>query len=113
MEETSRSRGVISQESPEPGYIVVSLTMLAPNPIPAPSTFFSLEISPHFSHPHGICRHISTTLGLNSCTIEHWYLSFFKHNFALLEVPYVLSERMISFEERPMRVKGGIFFTRF
>src|SRR3954467_11925016 len=61
IEETSRSRGVISQESPEPGYIMVSLTVLVPNPIPAPSTFFSLELSPHFSHPHGICRHISTT----------------------------------------------------
>src|SRR3954462_9793551 len=32
------SWGVISQESPEPGYIVVSFTVLVPNPIPAPST---------------------------------------------------------------------------
>src|SRR3954467_3935064 len=32
-------RGVISPESPEPGYIMVSFTVLVPNPISAPSTF--------------------------------------------------------------------------
>src|SRR3954462_2272570 len=63
IEETSRSRGVISTESPEPGYIVASLTVLVPNPIPAPSTSLPLASSPHFSHPYGICRHITTTVG--------------------------------------------------
>src|SRR3954462_1453274 len=63
IEETSRSRGVISTESPEPGYIVVSLTVLVPNPISAPSTSLSLASSPHFSHPYGICRYITTTVG--------------------------------------------------
>src|SRR3954468_20731187 len=58
------SRGVTSTESPEPGYIVVFLTVLVPNPIPAPSTFLSLASSPHFSHPHGICRHFPTTLSV-------------------------------------------------
>src|SRR4051812_23033359 len=56
--------GVISTESPESRYIVVSLTVLVLNPIPAPSTFLSLASSPHFSHPYGICRHITTTTTL-------------------------------------------------
>src|SRR4051812_33711658 len=43
IEQTSRSRGVISPESPEPGYIVVSFTVLVLKPIPAPSTQFILE----------------------------------------------------------------------
>src|ERR1041384_7510996 len=38
IEETSRSRGVISMESPEPGYTVVSFTVSVLDPIPAPST---------------------------------------------------------------------------
>src|SRR3954462_9234232 len=42
---------------------MVSLTVLVPNPIPAPSIFLSLASSPHFSHPYGICRHITTTIG--------------------------------------------------
>ena len=38
IEHTSGSMGVISLESLEPGYIVVSFTVLMLNPIPAPST---------------------------------------------------------------------------
>src|SRR4051812_18716276 len=43
IEQTRRSRGIISSESPEPGYIVVSSTVLVPNPFLAPSTCFFLE----------------------------------------------------------------------
>src|SRR3954466_2615290 len=51
IEETSRSRGVISQESPEPGYIVVSFTVLVLNPIPAPSTFSPSRLPLSFAIP--------------------------------------------------------------
>ena len=45
----SRSRGVISTESPEPGYIVVS-PCLSPIPLPAPSTLSS-DLSPSLAIP--------------------------------------------------------------
>src|SRR3954466_13871727 len=51
IEETSRSRGVISQESPEPGYIVVSFTVLVLNPILAPSTFSPSRLPLSFAIP--------------------------------------------------------------
>src|ERR1043165_9048986 len=51
IEETSRSRGVISPESPEPGYIVVSFTLLVLNPIPAPSTFSPSRLPLSFAIP--------------------------------------------------------------
>src|SRR3954470_3970725 len=56
--------------------------------------------------------HESTYLGINSCTLELWYLFYFMHNFALLEVLSIFSERMISFEVLSIRVKRNIFVTR-
>src|SRR4051812_14568945 len=50
--------------------------------------------------------HESTYLGINSCTLELWYLFYFMHNFALLEVLSIFSERMISFEVLSTRVKA-------
>src|ERR1041384_4392685 len=44
IEETSMSRGVISLESPEPGYTVVSFTVSVLNPVPAPSTSSSSRL---------------------------------------------------------------------
>src|SRR3954462_9506688 len=57
---------------------MVSLTVLVPNPIPTPSTSLSLTSSPHFSHPYGICRHITRTMcvdyfPLNLATINNKY----------------------------------------
>src|SRR4051812_45116062 len=51
IEETIRSRGVLSQESPEPGYIVVSVTVLVLNPIPAPSIFSPSRLPLSFAIP--------------------------------------------------------------
>src|SRR3954464_1387310 len=54
-----RTRGVISTESPEPGYIVVFHRV-------CPHSRFRYHRHqprsvPLFSHPHGICRHQTTT----------------------------------------------------
>ena len=60
--QTSRIRGFISHESPEPGYIAVSFIVHVPNPASGTSSIY-FGLVPFFSHPHGICHYISTTVG--------------------------------------------------
>ena len=69
--QTSRSKGVISNESPEPGYIVVSFIARVPNPTSGTSSIH-FGLVPFFSHPHGICRYISTIVGAHrgACLVQ-------------------------------------------